>query len=164
MTPTELQEGITRAFREFYSPREGLRRLFVKAPKRFYHCLIRFLGRRLFLRIMRETLPHRRALYRLNDWLGTVEEFCSNAHLWLRELNSKLSGASAELPDKFHGMRDDLDGARIQLLENLEQRMQCLREGLEALAESYHPFCRRLLDELRSRFHSEIEAALAYAR
>jgi hypothetical protein len=164
MTPAELQEGISRAFREFYSPREGLRRLFHRGPKRFYNCVIRFLGRRLFARIMKETLPHRRALYRLNDWLEAVDELCSSASVWLQETNSKLSEASDQLPGKLDRMCDEMTQAKMQLLETIEQRLQSLKESLESIAESYRPFGRRLLEDLHARFHSELNVSLAPTR
>ncbi len=164
MTPAELQDGIYRAFREFYSPREGLRRLFVNAPHRFQNCLIRFLGRRLVQRIVKETLPHHRALEGLNEWLGTVDELCSNVRTRLRELDAKVVEARANFSGKLDRARDDLFAMKDHFLETLDEHLQSLRESLGTLAESYHPFCRRVLDELHACFHSETEAVLAIAR
>lgn len=163
MTPAELQHGITRAFREFYSPREGLRRLFVRAPQRLNNCLIRFLGRRLFRRIMRETLPHQRALEKLNDWLATTDRLCSNFRLRLRELAAKVQEARAELAGKVDDTCEDLAEWRAHLLETFEERLQSLGESLGSLAESYHPFCQRVLEEIRTYCRTETEAVLACA-
>jgi len=164
MTPSELQDGISRAFREFYSPREGLRRLFIRAPNRFYNCLIRFLGRRLFRRIVKETLPHRRALERLNEWLGSVDDLCSTVRVGLREFSARVRERGEDLSGKLDRARDDLAEARVQLFRTMEESLQSLGESMETLAERYHPFCQRVLEELRACFYSETEAALALAR
>jgi radical SAM superfamily enzyme YgiQ (UPF0313 family) len=163
MTPAELQEGISHAFHEFYSPREGFRRLFGRGPKRLHNSLIRFLGRHLVNRIVNETLPHHRALKRLDDWLYTVDELCTDARTRLHELGARVETARADLSDTMDRTCEELVELKDHFVETLEARMQHLREGFAHLAEGYHPFCTRLLDELHSCFHSEAEETMALA-
>ena len=132
------------------------------SAKPFRFRLLRFrLRRRLFRRIMKETLPHHRALERLNDWLESVDELCASVRTRLSELGAKVEEAGAGLSDKLDHGCEDLAELKTRYLQALEDHLQPLREGLGSIAERYHPFCRRLLDELRSCFHSETEAALA---
>ncbi len=160
MSPAELQEGIARAFRRFYSPREGIRKLFTKGPYRWHNCLIRFLGNRLVRRIIEETLPHRNDLDRLNDWLKNVDELLANFKDHVGELGDKLKSAHRELSEAIDRTRQDLSERTAGYLEAFEDRIGRLRESLPSLSERYHPFCRRLLEELRIRFRSEMEAVL----
>jgi hypothetical protein len=160
MTPTELQDGIARSFRKFYSPREGIRRLFAKSPRPVYNCTIRFLGRRLLSRVIKEVRPHRSALESLNEWLGSVDEVCSHYGKWLQELGNRLSGAGADFSEAIGRKRDDLTAMKTWLVEAIDERVHSLQEGLAAVGETYHPFCRQLIEDIRARFHSEAEAVL----
>jgi radical SAM superfamily enzyme YgiQ (UPF0313 family) len=240
MTPKELQHGIMRAFSDFYSPREGIRRLVSNAPHRVHYCLIRFFGSRLVKRIMKETLPHECALENLNDWLTHVDELCTNYRTRLKDLRARLGEARASLSGAIDRTRtnisdaidrtrtnvsgaidrtrtnvsgaidrtrtnisdaidrtrtnvsdaidrtrtnvsgaidrtranisgaidrtrDDLAERAAHFLEAYDERIRALGANLSTLAESYHPFCTRVLDELRAQFRSEAEAVLVHA-
>ncbi len=182
MTAMELQQGIMRAFREFYSPWEGVKRLFARAPQRLQNCVIRFLGRRLVRRIEKETTPHRNGLERLNEWIVSADALYGSYKERLKELGAKIEASRADLSRRLETSRADLskkleasradlskamERGRAELAERkarviagFEEHVAALRASLTSLAEGYHPFCQRLLDELHARFTSEAEAVL----
>ncbi len=163
MTAMELQSGIMRAFREFYSPWEGVKRLFARAPQRIENCVIRFLGRRLVRRVAKETLPHQRGLERLNEWIGRVDALYASYKERLKELGTKIEVSRADLSKALDRGRADLAERKARVVASFEAHVKSLRESLSSLGESYHPFCQRFLDELYARFCMEAEAVLVTA-
>lgn len=161
MTPTELQNGVVRAFRQFYHPVQAAKRLFIKAPHRIQMSLIRLLGRRLINRVVRENLPHARALDDLNDWLKKVDDICSATKHGLKDFFARTEGVRTGIAESVARRRDELLDGKKKLLQSLEDRIASLRQHFDHLAESYHPFCQRLLEEVRHRLRNEVETAAA---
>ncbi len=160
MSPAELQDGVVRAFRSFYSPAQAFKKLFVKTPHRIQNSLIRILGRRLVHRIIKETSPHRYALDELNDWLQHVNDFCKQYNEKLKDLGTRFSSARAELTENIENKLQELPAWKRDLLEGLEKRIEYLQERFSTISSQYHPFCKRLLNELYSRYYHEAEAVL----
>jgi len=158
MTPKELQEGIVRAFSEFYSFREAVRRLFSRAPQRFNNALIRFLGRRLVRRIVKETRPHQHALDKLNGWLGRVDELYASYRSTLKDLASKVRETRADLSEAFDRRYAEWNAKRDRFMSAFDEKLKSLSDALPSLGKTYEPFCTRLLEEMRKRFVAETEA------
>jgi len=163
MTAMELQNGIMRAFREFYSPWEGVKRLFARAPQRLENCVIRFLGRRLVRRVAKETRTHRRGLERLNEWIGRVDAMYASSKENLKELRAWIEASREDFSKALDRGRAELAERKARLVAGFEAHLKTLRESLASLGESYHPFCQRFLDELYARFRKEAEAVLVPA-
>ena len=161
MSAGELQDGLSRAFREFYSPREAIRRLFVNGPERLHNCMIRFMGRRLVKRVIKETEPYRSDLDRIREWLAAAEETLRHYQSCLSDLRERAGRKSAHLSDALDRRINEWTEGKDRFLAGFEERMASLKEGLAHLGESYQPFCRRVLEDLRRCFLSECEAVPA---
>jgi radical SAM superfamily enzyme YgiQ (UPF0313 family) len=147
MSPAELQRGIIRAHKEFYSLREGIRHLLRPgAHHRFYHFLIRIMGKRLTRKISKSARPHLKALDDLDRWK--------------LEFQDQIAGLLDGLARLAGSISEDMAQRKEQFLALLDQTTDRLRENMISIKEEYHPYCRRLLDSFRSDFLRETEAVL----
>jgi radical SAM superfamily enzyme YgiQ (UPF0313 family) len=147
MEAAELQKAIMDAHKDFYSFKEAFRHLFYPGYQhRFYSAMIRFAGRGLTRRICRATKPHLKGLERLDQWKQSFRDQFTGLQSRLASFTESLSG--------------DLSEQKEKLQEMLDQVMDHLWDGLNTLNEEYHPYCRRLLENLRISFMKEAEAVL----
>ncbi|MHC4943900.1 MAG: radical SAM protein [Planctomycetota bacterium] len=148
MNAAELQKAILDAHKDFYSLKEAFRHLFYPGYQhRFYSAMIRFAGRGLTRRICRAIKPHLKGLEKLEQWKQSFHDQFYGLQSRLASFTESLSGDLSEQKDK--------------LQEMLDQVMDRLRDSLNTLSEEYHPYCRRLLENLRVSFMKEAEAVLA---
>jgi radical SAM superfamily enzyme YgiQ (UPF0313 family) len=148
MSPADLQRGIIQAHKAFYSWREGIRHLFLPGShQRFFNFLIRIMGKPLTRKICKAAKPHLKALDDLEKWK--------------KEFNSQIAGLREGLRRLAGSISDDMVLRKEKFLALMDQTMDRLRENMISIKQEYHPYCRKLLDSLRSDLLKETEAVLA---
>lgn len=147
MNAAELQRGVIKAHREFYTWREGIRHLFLRgAQQRLYRCIIRFAGKRLTRKICRDSKPHLKALDRLEQWKVGIK--------------AQYEGLQNSMTDLAASLTGDLVQRKEKILYAVDDWLDQLREDLQTLKKEYHPHCRQLIERLRTRLLIEADAIL----
>jgi len=140
ISPSELQEGILRISREFYSVREVFRQLF-RARDRWFNFAIRIQGNLLTRRIQRDSAAYARALSRFDqiraDLVAEIDRLAVQARSRLQSLSTNLEEGQLRIRAYLHHLGTQFDATCDRLNLELVPYGRALREMTRAKLEEH---------------------------
>ena len=131
ISPSELQEGIIRISKEFYSVKEAFRQL-LHGPNRWFNFAIRIQGNVLARRIERDSAQFMQALERFDKVRAQVgaelDRLAAQARSRLRELGAGLEDHHARAKAYLHDLRRQFEATCDRLNLELTPYGHALRE------------------------------------
>jgi radical SAM superfamily enzyme YgiQ (UPF0313 family) len=138
ISPSELQAGIFRISRQFYSVSEAFRQL---VRGRWYDFAIRLQGSFLTRRIERDNASYTRALAKFDkvraDLASELDKLTDKARAKLREYGAELEGGHARARAYFSDLRQQFESACDQFNLELVPYGHALREMGSKKLETY---------------------------
>jgi radical SAM superfamily enzyme YgiQ (UPF0313 family) len=131
ISPSELQEGMFRIFREFYSVGEAFRQL-LGDRDRWFNFAIRLRGSLLARRIERDNAPYTQALDKFDkvraDLAAELDHLVVQARSRLRELGAGWEDRQARAKAYFHDLLEQFESTCDRLNLDLVPYGHALRE------------------------------------